>query len=898
MNTSATVAILGAGASGALTAAQLCRQAASDGVRLNILLVEPGEVGRGIAYSTGDSRHRVNVPAVGMSAWPDDPQHFVKWLRRHVDPAFPADGFAARCHYGVYLRDVLDTEAAAAPSVRLEVLQTRAADLRSHGRRWRLTTTDGTSRQCDAVLLALGGGPPSTSWAPPALLRSKRFVADPWAAAEVPARSAPDATVVLVGSGLTMADMAMVWGRAGTKLHTVSRHGLLPLAHRSDLPPRPDPPDIGTGELTLTGARRLFFTHVRHLSQQGGDWRSAVDSLRPVTAALWARLPESDQRRFLELTARRWNRARHRVEPSIGMWLDQRVADGSLTAHRATVVDAVDTADFIQLKLSNGESLAASHVVNCTGPSNEVARSADPLIMNLLTSGTALPGPFGMGLECEPDGRLISRGAARPTIWAIGPMRLGQLFETTAIPEIRVQAAAAAAALLAALPGPSVRRRPRDTYGLPLTASPAAASRYVDGLGRILRVQSGAEQLIASAVEVDPEFALGHATLALLGAEWGADVDVAAALAAAHRNVHRADERESTFIQAVTERVLTPGADAAATLINYVHSYPEDALALSISVPTIAFGGATELPTEAWALVENLAPAYGQDWWYGGMLAFVRQEQGRYDEAAWLADHALAVEPAAGHAVHARAHVYYETGDHATGLRWLDRWIETCGRDASHRVHFSWHAALHELALGDDAAAGRRYGSQLDPVSVHGVRALVDSASLLWRARMLGAAGPWSVEQIQAVLAVVPESLLREPPTPFVAMHACIALAAANDCQGLAGLRRFSEAQAHRAFSVTVAGLAGALIDLLHGDPDRAAQALASMGQLDCLGGSAAQREVIEDTLVYSALGAGRHELARGVLQRRLSRRSSARDHARIRALDSGSAPGSLGLSF
>jgi hypothetical protein len=211
--------------------------------------------------------------------------------------------------------------------------------------------------------------------------------------------------------------------------------------------------------------------------------------------------------------------------------------------------------------------------------------------------------------------------------------------------------------------------------------------------------------------------------------------------------------------------------------VQHLRAWPRDALLLSTAVPTIAFAGVTEVPAEAWALVEGLAPVYGDDWWYLGMLAFVRQEQEHYDEARELAVQALATEPAAGHAVHAKAHVHYETGDHAAGLAWLDTWIDSCGARASHRAHFSWHAALHELALGDDAAVAARFAAQLAPPGVIGVRALVDSASLLWRSRMLGARVPGAAA---AVLRTVPETLLVESRTPFVAMHAAVALAAAG----------------------------------------------------------------------------------------------------------------------
>ena len=190
-------------------------------------------------------------------------------------------------------------------------------------------------------------------------------------------------------------------------------------------------------------------------------------------------------------------------------------------------------------------------------------------------------------------------------------------------------------------------------------------------------------------------------------------------------------------------------------------------LAVSAAVPTIAFSGVTDVQQEAWDLVEGLAPAYGDNWWYRSLLAFVRQDQGRYDEAGQLSEAVLALEPAAGHAVHARTHVFYETGAHEAGLRWLDPWITTCGRHATHRAHFSWHAALHELATGDGDAVRRRYLGQLAPPVVTGVRGLVDSASLLWRCEVTGSwAGHVPVEE---VLDHAGEDLLERPETPFTA---------------------------------------------------------------------------------------------------------------------------------
>lgn len=183
----------------------------------------------------------------------------------------------------------------------------------------------------------------------------------------------------------------------------------------------------------------------------------------------------------------------------------------------------------------------------------------------------------------------------------------------------------------------------------------------------------------------------------------------------------------------MSHRVHDVRGKGAQALMDHIAGWPRDVLAVSAAVPTIAFSGITDVQLEAWDLVEELAPAYGDHWWYISLLAFTRQEQHRYNEVALLAENALACEPASGHAVHALAHVLYETGQHHVGRTWLDHWVAQSGRDAVHRAHFSWHAPLHELALDDSEAARRRYDAQLAPPIVMGVRGLVDASSLLWR---------------------------------------------------------------------------------------------------------------------------------------------------------------------
>lgn len=446
-----SVAVVGGGASGCLTVAQLARAATLVGRPLDVLLVEPNRLGRGVAYSTIDPRHRLNVPAANMSAWPDRPDHFLSWLRRHIDANFPAGGFAPRFRYGEYLRATVDEALSAAPDVTVTHAALRANDLYPRGSRLRLVLADETAHQVDAAVLATGYGTPATGWAPDALRRSPRFVADPWdpyADANVSA----GAEVVLVGAGLTMSDQAVRWARAGARIHVVSRHGLLPLPHattRVDPLPAPAVP----ASLTFDDLRRLLVDRIRTAN---GDWRAAVDGLRPVTNALWQRLNHQQRQRFLAFGARRWDRMRHRVDPALHTWLENRRAEGTLVVHAGTVTAARDSEAGVEVTLSDGSVITAAVVVNCTGAASNLRTRPDPLVQNLRAAGILRPDPLDLGADTTEDARVC----VDLPIWAIGPLRRGTLWESTAVPEIRCQAADLASTVLAALP-----LGHRDRYG-------------------------------------------------------------------------------------------------------------------------------------------------------------------------------------------------------------------------------------------------------------------------------------------------------------------------------------------------------------------------------------------------------------------------------------------------
>ncbi|MER5769496.1 FAD/NAD(P)-binding protein [Streptomyces sp. NPDC001985] len=880
------LAVVGAGAAGALTTLQLCTTAARRRVPLDLWLVDPaGEAGRGTAYAVQDPRCLLNVPAGNMSCYPDDPGHFVRWLCRHGDPSVTAADFVARHRYGSYLADTLGQAIMSAHgTVTVRRLRTTATGISwPAGHPAEVRLSDGGTLNADGVVLATGPTAGTSGWAPAGLRASERFIARPWEPGALDAVR-DDEDVLLVGTGLTAVDLAVLLDRPHRVVFAVSRHGLLPQRHAlTPLPPLAPP--TGLAGLPLGRLRTAVRRHLLASQRAHGDWRPALDGLRPVTSLLWQGLDDEERAAFLGSDAAWWNTHRHRMAPAGAETIDRALAARRLRVSAGRVASARDAGDGrLTVSLTDGRTVRVGRVVDCTGPGLRADDPSDPLWHGLVADGLAVPGPLGMGVVTDAGRLRDSGGRTNRPLYTLGSARRGEAWETTAIPEIRVQAEEVALALLAPLTlrTRAPRRRPSDQFGLALSTHKAAAAAYRQALHRIVTVRGGAEAALNRAVELDPGFALAHAALALLGQECGADVDVPQALALAGRSVReRGDERERSFVEALTRRVRA--ADDR-PLVAHLGRFPRDALALGMAVPTIAFSGVGDLEEGlAGRLLDTTAPAHGDHWFHLSLRAFIRQEQGGYEEAGELARRALAAQPDSGHAAHALAHVHYESGRHGPGRDWLDGWIAGRGRGAVHRAHFSWHAALHELALDDPGAVRRRWFAQLAPDRVHGVRALVDSGSLLWRARMARSwTGPLPAADVRSAVACAE---LESPATPFTALHSAVALAACADLPALRRLRTHAQ-RADPVQREVVAPLCEALAAVLEERWTAAARTLREvLPVLYRVGGSAAQREIVEETLLYVLVEAGHCDGARRLLERRLDRRAYPLDRRRLAGL-------------
>jgi uncharacterized NAD(P)/FAD-binding protein YdhS len=321
----------------------------------------------------------------------------------------------------------------------------------------RLVLGDGSCLEADVAILASGNPPPVAPIPVPA---SPRFVADPWAPGALDA-VADGSPVMIMGTGLSMLDVAMSvtshGSRSPAKVTAVSRHALLPRVHRGM--PAPGGDSVWLPALAgPPGPVRLgdLIWQVRAaMTSRPAQWQDVIDALRPEVPSLWQRLSPADQRVFLRHVARYWEVHRHRMPPATAQRITALRIAGRLRVLPARVTDVTEHAGGLRIGVQAGgavSQLDAGWLINATGPGTDITTTTDPLLRDLLSRGQARPDPHRLGIDASPDGAVLdSTGTPSATLFTLGPTLRGLRYETTAVPEIRDQAAALAGQLTTAL---------------------------------------------------------------------------------------------------------------------------------------------------------------------------------------------------------------------------------------------------------------------------------------------------------------------------------------------------------------------------------------------------------------------------------------------------------------
>jgi tetratricopeptide (TPR) repeat protein len=409
----------------------------------------------------------------------------------------------------------------------------------------------------------------------------------------------------------------------------------------------------------------------------------------------------------------------------------------------------------------------------------------------------------------------------------------------------------------------------KDRYGNELaTRSIAARDAYVAGVDSLMAATPGTDQYFADAVAADEGFALAHISLARAKQLLGRGHEAKAPRARALELASSASPREQSHI-AIFDKILTGQGDAAlAAIKEHLKTWPRDAMAFAPATSVfglIGFCGRAGREEEQLEMIAPLEKHYGDDWWYRTQLAFAQIELGQFAEGERNIDASLAAYPKSAHAAHIRGHLFYEVGEREAGLAFLNDWMKDYARNGLMHCHNSWHRALWSLETGRVADAWAIYKESLRPGAAWGpqVNVATDGPAFLLRAEMAGEARQ---PELWRELAEYSTQWFGKPGLSFVDMHTVLAYAMAGDDDKL------------KPFTDNPRGSAGDMVPPMargfkayaSGDYSTAAAEIEPLLATHArLGGSRAQRDLLEYVVASAKLRGGRRDEARSFIEKR-----------------------------
>ena len=442
LNRRPRVVVVGGGFSGAVLAHQLARRA--PGV-FRIVVVEPRErLGGGVAYSTSDPAHRINVPATRMSFVSSDPCHFDRWLKSSGeldrDPAaLTPDGraFPTRAAFGRYAAETIEPYLL---NGEIEHRCTSAISIAARGDGFAVELADGDMLDADFVAFAASHPSPC----PPAALEG--LVGDPRLVVDTQDRAAldkipGDARILIVGTGLTMADIAASLERRGHggPITAVSRRGLLSRGHCCT------PGEFGAfsqepSRTALHLLRRIRRT-VAAANAAALPWQHALDGVRNQGRAIWTALPEAERRKIVRRLRPFWDVHRFRVAPQVEVAIARLKEDGRLSLLVGEPVAARSLTEGLEIdfKLRGGlrETRVFDAVTLATGPAHRKLCETSALVSGLKDRGLISLDSVGLGFAVAQDSVALGPDGRRSEgLWIVGPLARGAFGELMGLPEV------------------------------------------------------------------------------------------------------------------------------------------------------------------------------------------------------------------------------------------------------------------------------------------------------------------------------------------------------------------------------------------------------------------------------------------------------------------------------
>lgn len=450
-----SVVIIGGGFSGTMLAVNFIKKIAAKKNFQITIIEKTGAFAAGVAFSTNDPFHFLNVQANKMGAFRNEPDHFFKWIQENQDKwrfqipelVVQPESYLPRRLYAIYLESLFEQAKKEAKNKGIELLclTREVIDVTpTRDSRLLLQLKDSPSITTDAMILATSL-PPFRGIEVSSDVPKSAFIENIW---NPPHDSIfvlsnlshldPLSRIVIIGSGLTMVDAVVSLIRKEFKgeIFVVSKEGLPPEPHHDGvLPIISSPINPKDSPKRVVELVRLIRNEIVKAKEKGGNWRSVIDSLRPITVSLWTKLPIEEKKRFIRHLFSFWNRIRHRIPPE-SYKIMQRCQESGQLHFISEYVRSVQKSNHRLCVMGNSD-IEADYVLNCSGAHKDINKVQNQLLQNLLKSGLIQSHELKMGIVVDDHYKVVGKDDL--PIYALGQLLIGQRMESVAVPELREQ---------------------------------------------------------------------------------------------------------------------------------------------------------------------------------------------------------------------------------------------------------------------------------------------------------------------------------------------------------------------------------------------------------------------------------------------------------------------------
>lgn len=456
------IVIIGGGFCGTITAVHLLKNAQAP---LQITLVNSGSPFiRGIAYSPYSPDHLLNVAAENMSAFAGDELHFVEWLSgKNPYSEYEKDvlnkSFISRKIYGDYLQSIWETTLAAKKSdVELRIIEDYAADIElQNDSSCKVILAKGAPLYANYIVLATGNSLPRN----PAIdnmdyYAHPTYYRNPWNIDSVN-HLKTGGDIFIIGNGLTMVDtvMGLIENKFRNKIYSLSGNGFGILPHRNSSVPYKGLVAELENNYQLLPLFHLIKKHIKKVRKPGISAGVVIDSLRPYSQQIWQSFTPDEKKQFLSRFRHLWGVARHRLPVMIYDTIRKLQSESQLEIIRGKLLNITEKENEALVTLYNSrkqcnETYTVQRVINCTGPETNIHETANSLLQKLASKSIISPDPLRMGIQTDVSTyRVIDAyGEQSPFLFTLGTNLKGLVWETVAVPELRVQCEQLSAILL------------------------------------------------------------------------------------------------------------------------------------------------------------------------------------------------------------------------------------------------------------------------------------------------------------------------------------------------------------------------------------------------------------------------------------------------------------------